>query len=193
VTRPRPPRPGPAPPQPRSPHLDAIERYEQGVRALQAREYPQAAEILQSVIDRYPDEKELHERARLYLNVVQRQTVPPDPTPKSRDERLYAATLAINRGAYDDALAMLRPLAEEAPDVDHVHYMLAVVHAQRGELTVAASSLQRAVELNPENRVLAAQDGDLDPLRRDPLFRAVLERTASPRDRRPPSRGRSPR
>jgi tetratricopeptide (TPR) repeat protein len=183
-------RPAPAPvsPPPRSPHLDAIEVYEQGVRALQARDYPRAAEILQSVIDLYPDEKELHERARLYLNVVQRQMVPLDSTPKSREERVYAATLAINRGAYGEALAALRTLEAEAPDNDHVQYMLAVVHAQRGELTEAGSHLGRAVELNSENRLLASQDGDLDPLRRDPSFRTALERAASHRDRRPSSR-----
>jgi tetratricopeptide (TPR) repeat protein len=167
--------------------------YEQGVRALQAREYTRAAAILQSVIDLYPDEKELHERARLYLNVVQRQTVPLDSTPKSREERVYAVTLAINRGAYAEALATLRVLEAEAPDNDHVQYMLAVVHAQRGELTQAASYLQRAVELSSENRVLASQDADLDPLRRDPLFRTVLERATSPRDRRASARSRSPR
>ena len=193
--RARPKRAAPAPtlPLPPSPHLEAIAVYEQGVRALQAREYGPAAEILQSVIDRYPDEKELHERARLYLNVIRRQTIPLDSTPKSREERVYAVTLAINRGAYDEALAALGVLQAEIPDDDRVQYMLAVAHAQRGELSEAISCLERAVELNAENRGFASQDADLEPLRRDPLFRAVLERAPSARDRRAPSRRGSPR
>ena len=190
--RPRRTPPAPPPPPP-SPHLDAIAVYEQGVRALQAREYGPAAEILQSVIDRYPDEKELHERARLYLNVIRRQTIPLDSTPKSREERVYAVTLAINRGAYQEALAALGALQAEVPDDDRVQYMLAVVHAQRGELSEAVSCLERAVDLNPENRGFASQDADLEPLRRDLQFRAMLERAPSIRDRRSPSRGRSPR
>ena len=190
--RPRRTPPAPPPPPP-SPHLDAIAVYEQGVRALQAREYGPAAEILQSVIDRYPDEKELHERARLYLNVIRRQTIPLDSTPKSREERVYAVTLAINRGAYQEALAALGALQAEVPDDDRVQYMLAVVHAQRGELSEAVSCLERAVDLNPENRGFASQDADLEPLRRDLQFRTMLERASSIRDRRSPSRGRSPR
>jgi len=190
--RPRRTPPAPPPPPP-SPHLDAIAVYEQGVRALQAREYGPAAEILQSVIDRYPDEKELHERARLYLNVIRRQTIPLDSTPKSREERVYAVTLAINRGAFQEALAALDALQAEVPDDDRVQYMLAVVHAQRGELSEAVSCLERAVDLNPENRGFASQDADLEPLRRDLQFRAMLERAPSIRDRRSPSRGRSPR
>ena len=190
--RPRRTPPAPPPPLP-SPHLDAIAVYEQGVRALQAREYGPAAEILQAVIDRYPDEKELHERARLYLNVIRRQTIPLDSTPKSREERVYAVTLAINRGAYQEALAALGALQAEVPDDDRVQYMLAVVHAQRGELSEAISCLERAVELNAENRGFASQDADLEPLRRDLQFRTMLERASSIRDRRSPSRGRSPR
>ena len=190
--RPRRTPPAPPPPPP-SPHLDAIAVYEQGVRALQAREYGPAAEILQSVIDRYPDEKELHERARLYLNVIRRQTIPLDSTPKSREERVYAVTLAINRGAFQEALAALDALQAEVPDDDRVQYMLAVVHAQRGELSEAVSCLERAVDLNPENRGFASQDADLEPLRRDLQFRTMLERASSIRDRRSPSRGRSPR
>jgi len=191
--KPRRTRPTPPPPLPPSPHLDAIAVYEQGVRALQAREYGPAAEILQAVIDRYPDEKELHERARLYLNVIRRQTIPLDSTPKSREERVYAVTLAINRGAYQEALAALGALQAEVPDDDRVQYMLAVVHAQRGELSEAVSCLERAVDLNPENRGFASQDADLEPLRRDLQFRTMLERASSIRDRRSPSRGRSPR
>ena len=193
--RARPRRAAPAPPSPLPPlpHLEAIAVYERGVRALQAREYGPAAEILHSVIDGYPDEKELHERARLYLNVIRRQTVPLDSTPKSREERVYAVTLAINRGAYEEALAALRVLQAEVPDDDRVQYMSAVAHAQRGELSDAISCLERAVELNPENRGFAGQDADLEPLRRDPLFRTVLERAPSSRDRRAPSRSRSPR
>jgi len=191
--KPRRPAPAPPAPPPPSPHLDAIAVYEQGVRALQARQYGPAAEILQSVIDGYPDEKELHERARLYLNVIHRQTVPLDSTPRSRDERVYAVTLAINRGAYDEALAALGALEAEVPDDDRVHYLLAVAHTQRGEVGEAISCLERAVNLNPDNRGFASQDGDLEPLRRDPRFRALLERAPSARDRRATSRGRPPR
>jgi tetratricopeptide (TPR) repeat protein len=176
--RARPRRAAPAPPSPLPPlpHLEAIAVYERGVRALQAREYGPAAEIL-----------------RLYLNVIRRQTVPLDSTPKSREERVYAVTLAINRGAYEEALAALRVLQAEVPDDDRVQYMSAVAHAQRGELSDAISCLERAVELNPENRGFAGQDADLEPLRRDPLFRTDLERAPSSRDRRAPSRSRSPR
>jgi hypothetical protein len=143
------------------------------------------------VIDAYPDEKELHERAQLYLNVCRRLAGPPDATPQTFTERLYAATLAINAGAYGDGLERLESLSGESPHNDHVHYMLAVVRSLRGELEAAWLHLQRAIELNAENRVLARQDADLELLRRDPRFRQLVERPAPARRERRAAGSRS--
>jgi tetratricopeptide (TPR) repeat protein len=151
-----------------------VRRYERGVEALQRRQFGEAAEILQGVLDGYPEEKELHERVRLYLNVCRRQSVPPDATPRSVEERVYAATLALNTGSYQEGLAQLEAAVREHPNHDHVQYMLAVVHAALEEYPKALSSLERAIELNPENRSLAWQDPDLGGLREHPRFRAVV-------------------
>ncbi len=157
-------------------HREAVHAYEQGVEALQQRDFGRAAALLESVITRYPDEKELHERVRLYLNVCQRQAAPPDRTPQTPEERVYAATLAINAGAYDDGLTQLRMALESQPSNDHVHYMLGVVHALRQDFASSLAHLQRAVELNPENRFLALQDADLAGLREaDASFRTIIE------------------
>ena len=171
-------------------HLNAVAIYERGVGALQLRKFAEAATLLQTVIDSYPDEKELHERARLYLNICQRQTVPPDSSPRTLEERLYAATLAINRGAYGDGARQLQALAGEIPDHDHVQYMLAVAYAQLGEAERAWPHLARAIELNAENRFLARHDADLEPIRRDPQFRRVVDRMPARRERRTPHRAR---
>ncbi|MBE3071444.1 MAG: tetratricopeptide repeat protein [Acidobacteria bacterium] len=167
--------------------------YERGIGALQRRRFAEAASLLRKVIESYPDEKELHERARLYLNVCQRQAVPPDATPRTFEERVYAATLAINGGAYDEGIVQLRALAEETPGHDHVQYMLAVVHALHGEPDLAMPHLQRAIDLNPDNRYLARQDADLELIRRDPQFRRVLERAPARRERRGAHRSRTAR
>src|SRR5512146_3063746 len=59
-------------------HLDAVVAYQQGVEALQARDFRRATQLFGSIIERFPEEKELHERVRLYLNVCKRQAAPPD-------------------------------------------------------------------------------------------------------------------
>src|SRR5438045_5547721 len=148
---------------------------------LQRHEYQAAAEMFESVLRQYPEEKELHERVRLYLNICQRQATPRVPDPQTIDERLYAATLAINGGQYDQAIGHLRLVRDEDPDNDHAIYMLAVAHAQRDEHAEAVAHLERAIALNPENRALARNDPDMEPLHDDDEFRAALEAPAGSR------------
>jgi tetratricopeptide (TPR) repeat protein len=170
--------------------------YERGLEALQRHDYQGAASLFESVLRQYPEEKELHERVRLYLNICQRQAAPRESSPQTVDERLYAATLAINGGHYDQAIAHLRLVRDEDPDNDHALYMLAVAHAQRGEPAEAVAHLERAIALNPENRALARTDPDLEPLKDDEAFRAALEAPPNamrPSDRRRPFKSRTAR
>jgi tetratricopeptide (TPR) repeat protein len=179
VAAPEPPRP--SPPQRRSTYIEAVAIYERGLEALQRHAYSEAARLLESVLKLYPEEKELHERVRLYLNICERQATQREAAPQTIDERLYAATLAINGGQYDQAIAHLRLVRDEDPDNDHALYMLAVAHAQRDEHAEAVAHLERAIALNPENRALARNDPDLEPLRDDEAFRATLEAPPLPR------------
>jgi tetratricopeptide (TPR) repeat protein len=187
---------GQTPPQRRSTYFEAVAVYERGLEALQRHDYSLAAQLLESVILQFPEEKELLERVRLYLNVCRRQVTPRETAPQTLEERLYAATLAINGGQYDQAIAHLRLVRDEDPDNDHALYMLAVAHAQRDEHAEAVAHLERAIALNPENRALARTDPDLEPLRDDEAFRAALEAPSSsvrPLDRRRPLKSRTAR
>jgi len=162
-------------PKRRETYFEAVALYERGLEALQRHAYQQATELLESVLRQYPEERELHERVRLYLNICRRQATQREAAPQTIDERLYAATLSINGGQYDQAIAHLRLVRDEDPDNDHAIYMLAVAHAQRQEPAEAVAHLERAIALNPENRALARHDPDLEPLRGDEAFRAALE------------------
>ena len=88
-----------APPLRRSTYADAVLLYERGLQALQAKRYREAADTLKRVIAEFPEEIELHERAQLYIRVCARHLAPLDATPKTPEEQVYAATIALNTGA----------------------------------------------------------------------------------------------
>lgn len=160
---------------PRPEYLEAVALYEQGVAALQAHEYARASSALRAVLSRYPAERALHERVRLYLNVCDRHMAPRAASPSTPEERVFAATLALNAGNLEEALDHLRTASKEAPDHDHALYMLASVLAQRNEVDAAVPVLLRAIELNADNRAMARHDPDLEPLRQYDNVRAALE------------------
>jgi tetratricopeptide (TPR) repeat protein len=163
---------------PRSGHLEAVALYEEGVAALQAHEFSRASALLRSVVLRYPDEPELHERVRLYLIVCERHMAPRAASPSTTEERVFAATLAVNAGNYAEALEHLRTASSEAPEDDHALYMLASVLALSDEVDEAVPLLLRAIDLNPDNRSRARHDPDLDALREVDSIRTALEATS---------------
>lgn len=166
--------PAPAGPARRANYADAVGLYEKGMEALQRHDYNKALELFENVLTSFPDERELHERVRLYLNVCRRHATPKAAAPQTVQERLYASTLALNGGRYDEAISHLRLVRDEDPDNDHALYMLAVAHAQRGEHAESIAHLERAIALNPENRAMARRDADLDPLHDDDAFHHAL-------------------
>ena len=181
----------PPKPQPRrAGYVEAVALYERALEALRAHDYATAADLLRSVLTGYPEEKELHERVVLYLNICQRQAAL--ATPSNTEECLYAATLALNSGDLELALAHISRAIAADPDCDHAHYMRGVALVERGEFAEALSSLARAVEINPENRALIRQDPDLEALRVDKGVRQAVETLlAAPRHERRRTSSRS--
>jgi tetratricopeptide (TPR) repeat protein len=167
---------------------EAVAVYERGVQALQRHDFQAAAGFFRTVLDRYPEERELLERARLYLRVCERETSRQPAAPKTAAERVYAATVAINAGDHSAALDHLQRALGEDPDSDHAHYIMAVALGMRGRVDEALDHLRLAIGLNPENRGLARQDPDLDAIRDHGNFRDVLDTPPAPNRRRPARR-----
>jgi tetratricopeptide (TPR) repeat protein len=156
----------PPPPPPRRPAFyEALALYESGVRALQRHDFQSGAEGFRGVIQGYPGERELVERARLYLQVCEREHAKRGPAPQTVSEWVYAATLALNAGDQEGALSHLGRALDKAPDSDHAHYIMAVALADKGDSQTALRHLHRAIRLNPDNRAMALQDPDLSALR----------------------------
>jgi hypothetical protein len=170
-----------------SSHEQAVEAFEHGFQALQQRQFAKAAEFLTTVVNNFSDEKDLQERARVYLAICERQAAR-ETKPRSFDDRLHAATVIVNRGAFDEALGQLRKLENDDAGNDYVQYLLSVVYTATGNAEQALAHLRKAIELAPENRFRAAQDPDLELLRQNAAFAELAGEL--PRRRRPVAKKR---
>ena len=164
------------PPPPRKPAFyEALAIYETGVRALQRHDFQVGADSFRNVIQRYPEERELVERARLYFQVCERETARrPPPSPENSSDEVFAATVALNAGDHAKAFAHLGRALEATPESDHAHYIMAVALTDKGDSSSALQHLRRAIHLNPDNRSTALQDPDLSALRELSGFRDLL-------------------
>jgi tetratricopeptide (TPR) repeat protein len=174
----------------KSAYLEAVSVYERGIEALQRRDYQTAAGQFRALMARFPDERELHERAQVFLRVCERELAAAAAEPRTSEERIVAATVALNAGDYTRTLRLLDEVLRDDPKSDHAEYMSAVVLCATGNREQALDRLRRAIELNPDNRNLARQDSDLDGLHALDGFRQLLQTPVTASRRRKSRNGR---
>lgn len=152
---------------------NARKDYDRGVSALQKKKLDEAEKNFNDLIQKYPDERELVDRARVYLSVIERQKREARPAPIEPDDFYYAAVLAKNRGNVAEAIEHLKRAAKKNGH-GRVDFLLACCYAQNGETDTALVHLKRAIEEDQSNRILARHDSDFDSLRETPGFQELL-------------------
>ena len=84
------------------------------------------------------------------------------------------AWTAFTRKRFDEALVAQEKAALLGAHVPEVLYDLAVIRLAAGKQDGALDALARALEMNPNLKVQAQRDKDLDPLRNDPRFQSLV-------------------
>jgi tetratricopeptide (TPR) repeat protein len=161
--------------------VEAVSLFEQGMGALQRHDYRGAAGVFRQIIDTFPNEGGLLDRSSVYLSLCDRELRRAPVSLRTVEERLTAATAALNNGQDEEARRLTRGVLDEAPDHDLALYLLAAIEARRGATQSALGLLARALEVNPEIRAQARHDADFDDLQDLDAFRQLIE---LPADRR---------
>jgi tetratricopeptide (TPR) repeat protein len=152
---------------------NAHKDYDRGVAALQKKKLDEAERHFLDLIQKYPEERELVDRARVYLTVCERQRRDPRPALTEPEDFYYAAVLEKNRGNVAEAIEHLKRAARKNGG-GRVDFLLACCYAQQGDLETALEHLQRAIDEDQRHRVLARHDRDFDPVREAPEFQRLL-------------------
>ena len=155
-------------------HTEAARKdFDRGIGALQKKRFDEAEKNLLDLIQKYPDEKELVDRARVYLAVCERQKRGARPALLEPEDFYYAAVLEKNRGNVTEAIEHLKHAAKKNGG-GRVDFLLACCYAQSGEPTTALDHLKKAIEEDQRHRILARHDRDFDPVRDSPEFQDLL-------------------
>jgi tetratricopeptide (TPR) repeat protein len=157
--------------------------------SLQRHDFDAAAEAFGSLLERFPRERALGDRARVFLELCGRARRERPTPPQTREERLTAATAALNNGNEDEAERLARSVLAENPEVELALYLLAAVAARRGLADLAMQYLSQAIAVSPEVSAQARQDPDFAILRGLPAFRELTEASSRAAQRRRRGRG----
>jgi tetratricopeptide (TPR) repeat protein len=151
---------------------NARKDFDRGVAALQKKKIDEAERNLLDLIQKYPEEKELVDRSRVYLAICARQRQAAEPLTEPEDF-YYAAVLEKNRGNVIDAIEHLKRAARKNGG-GKVDFLLACCYSQTGDHETALDHLKRAIEEDQRNRILARHDSDFDSVRDSPGFQELL-------------------
>ncbi len=141
--------------------------------ALQRHEYDEALAVFTGLLERFPGERALADRARVYVALCQRELAARAAVPRTNEERVTAATAALNNGEDGQAERLVRMVLAENPEHDVALYLLASVEVRRGKTDAALRYLSQAVAVSPEAGAQARHDPDFETLRGTESVRGV--------------------
>lgn len=176
-------RPAPAPPPPpRPPTQDesaALMAFERAHKEFARGRFAEARNQFRVLVDKYSQVSEVAARARTYLTIAESRLRTESILPRDADSLYDRGVIELNRGEYVAAQEMFERALKREPEAAHIHYGLAATRARLGSLDAALESLEKALNLQPNLRVRAQHDHDLNPLRNDPDFDRLIFSHAS--------------
>jgi len=170
------------PPPPRPPTQDesaALVAFERAHKEFARGRFAEARNQFRILVDKYSQVAEVAARARTYLTIAESRLRTESILPRDADSLYDRGVIELNRGEYVAAQEMFERALKREPEAAHIHYGLAATRARLGSLDLALESLQKALDLQPNLRVRAQHDHDLNPLRNDPDFDRLIFSHAS--------------
>ena len=137
-------------------------------------ELEKAAESLRAFIEKFPADRELVDRARIYLTLAERRPRREAVPLKGLEDHFQASVYKINQGDYEGALKTLEKALEFKAEEGRVHYLMADAYMLLNQPEAALENLKKAVQKDKFFSILAQNEPDFEPLWEDKKFRLLM-------------------
>jgi tetratricopeptide (TPR) repeat protein len=149
----------------------------QAMKEFHKGDFEKAVELLRSFIEKYPSEREIIDRARVYLALSDKHPRRESVSPKTFDDYCRAGVAKINQADYAGAEKFLERALEFKQNEGLVHFLLADVGCLTGRQDDCLDQLKKAIQKDKIYAVMAQNESDFQVLWEDKKFK-VLTRLA---------------
>jgi predicted Zn-dependent protease len=155
----------------------ALAAYGEATKEFHKGKMDKAQELLKAFLDKYDAEKELVDRARIYLDIAQNRGKKETVSLKTGDDYFYYSVYRMNTGEYEGALKLLEKALELKEDEGRIYYLMANVYVRMGKNEEALEQLKKAFHKDKFYRILAQNETDFEPLWEDKKFKLITRMT----------------
>lgn len=148
-----------------------VKIFAKGVRELYKKNWREAEKLFARVVEE-TDQVDLAHRARRNAQICAGKLAKKKAS--DLDDPYLLAVFERNRGRYQEALAVCALGGRQSKD-ERFAFLAASIHAVNEDFEKAAGFLERAIELDPKNRLHARLDSDFDGLREDPQYAGLFD------------------
>jgi tetratricopeptide (TPR) repeat protein len=151
----------------------ALTAYGQAVKEFRKGEMGKAAEAFTAFIEKYPEDKEIVERARGYIAMAQRKPKKEGFSLKTFDECCLAAVFKINEEDFQGALKVLDKALEFKTNEGRVYYLMADAHCRAGDTDNSLEFLKKAIHKDKMFSIMAQNELDFKSIWEDKKFKLI--------------------
>jgi tetratricopeptide (TPR) repeat protein len=153
----------------------AISLYSQGIKDFRRRDLEKAVSSFENLIEKFPEEHELVDRARVYLTICQKGQKKESVNLKTVEDYLLYAQMKINQADYEGALKLLEKALEFKKEEARIYYLMAIAYVQSNRPEDSLEVLKKAIQKDKSLAVLAQNETDFEPLWEDKRFKILVK------------------
>ena len=144
------------------------------MRAFHKGDFVKAEELLAAFIKSDSQEKELFDRAQMYLDICREKKETKSLPMKTFDDYFLSGVYSINAGHFEDALKVLAKAAEMEPKEGKVPYMMSLAAIKDGDEDGGLKHLEKAVKIDDFFKILAQNETDFENLSKNETFQNIV-------------------
>lgn len=151
----------------------ALASYSQAMKSFHKGDYKKADELFKAFLDKHGTERELIDRAQIYLTVSEERQSKEKVPLKTFDDFYQYGVFKTNHGDYEEALKLLEKAREMKPKEGKILYLMADIYCLKGNNEKCLDHLKKAIQLDKYFSILARNERDFESLWEDKKFKLI--------------------
>lgn len=139
--------------------------------------YEKASQSIMAFLEKCSSEKELVDRARIYLKICENQLKKAPEALKTFDDYYESSIIKINENEPDEALKLLEKAQKMKPEEGKIFFLMADALCLMEKEDECLGNLRKAIQIDESFAVLAQNEPDFEPLWNNKKFNLITRMT----------------